>query len=254
MRQVLLLLVLLAFSALGFAQGKGLRVEPGSVAKDVMVEVLESGYQDITPVTVTNNGPAPLRVVQRQRVIGKPTQWQYGTFNPRSRSGGFRMSQAKSETGRPYLLNVGQSATFYVVLEPRGVTGDGRVEVVFSDLNSGRELGTSVITSEISRQSTGSRPVSTPPARTATATTTEVRIYPNPTAERFYIETPPGVKIGRVEGINAIGRRVIDYDRPAGDEGYPVDKLPDGLYLISIYDDKGKKLKTLRLRRGRFGA
>jgi len=57
-----------------------------------------------------------------------------------------------------------------------------------------------------------------------------------------------------VEISNALGNRLRKYDRPDGKQGYDVENLPDGLYLISIYDDKGKKLKTLRLLHRQFGA
>lgn len=251
--QHLFLLLFLTCGTLAFAQGTSLRVEPSSVVKDVVLETLESGYQDITPITVTNNTEKTMRVVQRQSIIGKPSSWRYGTFNPRSRGGNFVLALADRESGRPVTLPPGESAVYYVVLEPRGVAGDGRVQVYFSDLNTGRQIGEARVTSEIGRQGAAAPVVrSAPPVRSVQPT--EVRIYPNPASERFYIETPPGVRIGRVEGINAVGRRVINHTRPAGAEGYPIDKLPDGIYLISIYDDKGRRLKTLRLSRGRSGA
>ena len=68
------------------------------------------------------------------------------------------------------------------------------------------------------------------------------------------MEAPPGTKLGRIEVSNTLGNRLKRFDRPAGKDGYDVEGLPDGLYLISIYDDKGKKLKTLRLLHRQYGA
>jgi hypothetical protein len=241
-----------------FAQQSVLRVEPANVAKDVVVDDLDKDYQDITTVTVTNNSAKTVQLVKKQVVIGKPRAWRYGTFSRRNQNSAYVITEANQSTGRPVSLRPGESANFQVVLEPAGVTGDGRVEVQFFDSsNPSKILGKATVTAEIIQRSNNgvsgagssesgnfsSRPVPT-----------SVNLFPNPARERFFVEAPPGTKIGRVEVSNALGNRLRKYDRPDGKQGYDVENLPDGLYLISIYDDKGKKLKTLRLLHRQFGA
>jgi len=250
--------LLMALCTCCYAQQNVLRVEPANVAKDVVVDDLDKDYQDITTITVTNNGSRTLQLIKKQVVIGKPRSWEYGTFSRRNQSSPYVISEANRDTGRPVTLRSGESANFQVVLEPGGVTGDGRVEVQFFDLsNPGKVLGKATVTAEIIQRSAngssaanqqGSGNFSSRPVPTS------VNLFPNPARERFFVEAPPGTRIGRVEISNALGNRLRKYDRPDGKQGYDVENLPDGLYLISIYDDKGKKLKTLRLLHRQFGA
>lgn len=248
----------MALSICSYAQRNALRVEPATVVKDVVVDDLDDEYQDLTTITVTNDSPRAIRLVRKQVVIGKPSEWKYGTFTSRSRNTPYVLSKANNTNNPPINLPPGASATFQVVLQPFGIVGDGRVEVRFSDLNDpGKTLGKAVITSEIIQRSgtettPGSSNVAGGDSRPAPKS---VRVYPNPTREsRFFVETPPGTKIGRIEVSNTLGNRLKKFDRPSGKDGYDVEGLPDGLYLISIYDDKGKKLKTLRLLHRQYGA
>ncbi|TXF83358.1 T9SS type A sorting domain-containing protein [Neolewinella aurantiaca] len=237
-----------------FAQQSVLRVEPANVAKDVVVDDLDKDYQDITTITVTNTGSGTVQLTKKQVVIGKPRPWKYGTF---SQGSPLVLSAANQESSRPVSLRPGASATFQVVLEPAGIAGDGRVEVQFFDLsNPGNMLGKATVTAEIIQRS-GSSPSTSGQGGgnfSSRPVPTSVNLFPNPARERFFVEAPPGTKIGRVEVSNALGNRLRKYDRPDGKQGYDVEDLPDGLYLISIYDDKGKKLKTLRLLHRQFGA
>lgn len=241
-----------------FAQRDALRVEPANVAKDVVVDDLDKEYQDITTITVTNTSSKTLQLVKKQVVIGKPRAWKYGTFSRRNQSSPYVISESNQGTSRPVSLRSGESASFQVVLEPLGVAGDGRVEIQFFDYSDPINiLGKATVTAEIiQRSASGSSSAS----QTGTGNfssrpvPTSVNLFPNPARERFFVEAPPGTKIGRIEISNALGNRLRKYDRQDGQQGYDVEDLPDGLYLISIYDDKGKKLKTLRLLHRQFGA
>ena len=258
--KVHLLLLFMALSICSYAQRSALRVEPATVVKDVVVDDLDDDYQDITTITVTNDSPRSMLLIRKQVVIGKPSKWKYGTFNRQRRSGAYVISKANTTDSPPINLAPGTSATFQVVLQPYGVAGDGRVEVQFSDLNDlGRTLGKAVVTSEIAQRSSAASGIRGSNVSggndDARPTPTSVRLFPNPTREsRFFVEAPPGTKLGRIEVSNTLGNRLRKFDRPDGKNGYDVEGLPDGLYLISIYDDKGKKLKTLRLLHRQYGA
>jgi hypothetical protein len=253
-----LLVFFLVFSSVAFAQHSELRVEPASVVKDVVVDDLRKAYQDITPITVTNDARRTIQLVREQVIIGKPDSWKYGTFSRRNRVSPYVITGTENEQEGPVNLGPGESATFYVVLQPDGGTGDGRVEVRFSDLTvPGRVLGKAVVTSEITQRSgigTNTSSGSNLPDLSSRPAPTSVRIFPNPARERFFVEAPAGVRIGRVEIRNTLGSMLKKFDKPAGKDGYEVENLPDGLYMISIYDDRGKKLKTLRLLHRQFGA
>ncbi len=259
-----LLLLLSLFSLYVLAQGTVLRVEPGNVVKEVVVDDLDKDYQDITNVTVTNVSGRTIQLVQEQLVGSKPRAWKYGTFSRRSRTAPYVLSEDDGHGDSPVRLAPGESASFYIVLQPEGISGEGTIEVRFSDLTvPGNILATSTFATKVIRRprvnaaTPPSLPLSTAAYEAAAANRpvpTDVRLYPNPAYERFFVEAPPGVKLGKIEVANTLGKRLRTFDRPMGKDGYEIQDLPDGLYLVSIYDSQGKKLKTLRLLHRRFGA
>lgn len=260
------LLLLTFFSSFGLllaAQPSSLRVEPANVVKEVVVDDLDEDYQDITSVTVTNTSRRDVQLVHRAVVKTAPRSWNYGIFSRRNQSAPYPMDRVDLDEGRPVRLGPGQSASFVVVLQPDGISGEGTVEVVFSDMNvPGRTLSTAAFSTKILRrpQVNASNPPNLGsdnnlrPAPTSRPTPTTVRLYPNPARENFFVEAPPGTRIGRVEVANTLGNRLRKFNGPAGPDGYDIENLPDGLYLVYIYDENGKKLKTLRLLHRRFGA
>ena len=236
-----------------FAQGQALRIEPANVNKEVVVDELDETYRDITQITVTNTSDKTIELVQEQVVGKKPGAWAYGTFSRRTSSAPYALPQDR--VGRePVVLRSGETAAFALVLDSDGQTGSGTVGVIFSDIRTpGVTLGTANFTTRIVRRGA----ISNTTNRATTLrrpTPTTVSVYPNPARERFFVEVPGGTRLGRVIVANTLGKQVRKYDRPAGAEGYDINNLPDGLYLVSIYDDRGKKLKTLRLLHRRFGA
>ena len=259
----LLLPLLFLFVSLGLsAQQSSLRVEPANVVKEVVVDDLDEDYQDITSVTVTNNSRRTIQLVQRTQIKNAPRAWNYGIFSRRNQTAPYSMDRADLDEGRPVRLGSGESASFVVVLEPDGISGEGTVEVQFSDMNvPGKILAKAAFSTKILRRpkvdaanppdlNTGGQPVITnrPTPKT-------VRLYPNPDrGKNFFVEAPPGTKIGRIEVANTLGNRLRTFNSDPGSAGYDIKDLPDGLYLVFIFDENGKKLKTLRLLHRRFGA
>lgn len=261
MKLPLLLCPLLAgFSLL--AQSSGLRVEPANVVKEVVVDDLDGNYQDITTVTVTNTGRRQLEVVHRSNVKRGPHRWRYGVFTRRKQTAPYPLDRSNLDEGRPVRLPAGGTAAFVVALEPDGISGEGTIQVEFYDqFVPGRVLATAVFSTKILRRpkvdaadppDLGAGPAAGRPNARPTPTT--VRLYPNPAREKFFVEAPPGTEIGRIEVANTLGNRLRKFTRPPGSDGYDIENLPDGLYLVYIYDKQGKKLKTLRLLHRRFGA
>lgn len=260
----LILPVLSLFVGLGLsAQQLSLRVEPANVVKEVVVDDLDEDYQDITSVTVTNNSRRAIQLVHRTKIKNAPSSWEYGIFSRRNQTPPYSMDQADLDEGRPVRLNSGESASFVVVLEPDGTSGEGTIEVQFSDMNfPGKVMAKAAFSTKILRRPRvdatnppdlnvgGGQPIIT-----TRPTPTTVRLYPNPDrGKNFFVEAPPGTKVGRVEVANTLGNRLRTFTSDPGSAGYDIKELPDGLYLVFIYDKNGKKLKTLRLLHRRFGA
>ena len=235
-----------------FAQNAALRIEPANVNKEVVVDELDENYQDITRVTVTNTSGRTIELMREEVAGKKPGNWAYGTFSQRTDAAPFVVPRS-GEAATPVLLQPGETATFAVVLDSEGQAGTGTIGVIFTDARTpGVTLGTASFTTRIVRRAQTS--ASPPRNLTRRPTPTSVSLYPIPARERFFIEVPGGVKLGRVDVMSTLGKRVRSYQRPAGEQGYDIENLPDGMYMISIFDDRGKKLKTLRLLHRRFGA
>ena len=224
-----------------------LRVEPAEVTKEIAVDNLEEDFEDVTSLVVTNNSGRSIQLLRESVRQRQPTAWRYQAFDRLSHTTPYVVTQSEREEGRRISLAPGQSATFYVVLRPDGVAGVGSTELRFSDLTfPGTTLATARVTTVIKQNGSA--------AATGRPTATSVRLYPNPATERFFVEAPRGTTVSRVEVGNTLGRQIKTFEGPAGEEGYDIRQLPDGLYLISIYDGNGKKLKTLRLLHRQFGA
>ncbi|NJC26675.1 T9SS type A sorting domain-containing protein [Neolewinella antarctica] len=247
-------LFLTLFSLFCHAQDIDLLIEPANVTKEVTVDDLDKRYQDITNVTVTNRSNRTIDLVQEQVDGTMPTNWTYGTFSRRTETAPFIVPRNKVQEAAPVRLGPGEMATFSVVLSSGGSTGTGTVGVIFTDANlPGVILGTGNFTTRIVRRANAASTENGRPAARR-PNPTSVALYPNPARERFFVESPAGTNLGRVDVANTLGKRLLSFPKPSGKEGYDIEKLPDGLYLISIYDDRGKKLKTLRLLHRRFGA
>lgn len=248
-------LFLALISCFCFAQSAMLRIEPANVNKEVVVDDLDKSYQDITNVVVTNISDRTIDLSQEQIEGKRPNSWSYGTFSRRTETAPYVIPQTSAQSTGPIRIAPGESAFFSVVLSSAGQTGTGTVGVIFTDDSApGVSLGTANFTTRIISRVETDASTSRPINSTRRPNPTTVSLFPNPARERFFVEVPNGTKVGRVDVANTLGKRLLRFDQPTGKEGYDIEKLPDGLYLISIYDNRGKKLKTLRLLHRRFGA
>ena len=250
MKMTFTLLTLLSCFSVAAQNAATLRVEPAEVNKEIRVDNLDEDFEDVTTVVVTNNSGRTLRLTREHVIRESPRSWTYSSLDRVSQATPYVLSTSDEGSGQQISLRPGQSATYFVVLRPEGVTGTGTTQLRFSDPTfPGTIIGTATIQTTLTRQDPAG-----PRDGQSTDPPTSVRLYPNPAAERFFVETPRNVKLGRVEVTNTLGRRIKSFTGAAGTDGYDIETLPDGLYLISIYDDAGKKLKTLRLLHRRFGA
>ncbi len=250
MRLSFICLLLLPFLALG-AQESEISVDPSAIVKEIVVDNLDEGFEDITTISVTNNSRRTMQLVQTSRGIRLPEAWKSQVAGRGSRTAPYVVSGSTAD--KPVILAPGETGLFQVSLRPDGIVGAGRLLISFSDLTlPGRVLGTASIATKIIRKpSLAVEDVITHDDRPAP---TSVRLYPNPAKERFFVETPRDVTIGRVEITNTLGRKLQTFEGPEEKEGYNIEELPDGLYLITIFDENGKQLKTLRLLHRQFGA
>ncbi len=71
-----------------------------------------------------------------------------------------------------------------------------------------------------------------------------IRIYPNPVTDFFKIDSK--IAIGKIEIFNLIGKRIQTQNNDR-DDIFDASNLRNGMYLVRIFDQKGKVLIVLRL-------
>ncbi|MEM9836448.1 MAG: T9SS type A sorting domain-containing protein [Bacteroidota bacterium] len=240
--------MLLAFVLHG--QDALITLTPNQVVKDISVSVLDLDFEEISTVTLYNGSDRDLQLQWSKKVLAAPSVWETLICSKTPNYAPFQTEANNNlqEDKRPFRLGAGQSLDFYLILRPNGTTGKGTFQLAFADITqAGRPLATATFDLEVSRKT--SQPLATNPSKPKT-----LRIFPNPAIDNFFVEMPSNKRQGKVEVINTLGRKLKTFTQPAGPEGYDIKDLPEGIYLINIYDETGKKLKTLRLLHRRFGA
>ena len=77
----------------------------------------------------------------------------------------------------------------------------------------------------------------------------EIYIFPNPVVNSFRITND--WDIDQVVIRNILGRKIRTFTSYPG-ASYGIYDLPQGIYLVSLLDDTGRSIKTMRLSKYRF--
>ncbi len=73
-----------------------------------------------------------------------------------------------------------------------------------------------------------------------------VSVFPNPTSQYFSISETKGVS--KLGVFNLVGKEMRSFQALEG-EKYNIGDLPNGMYLIQLFDNDKKVVSTLRLQK-----
>lgn len=133
------------------------------------------------------------------------------------------------------LIPANGSVSFQVHFYPNGVTGSsGMALQLFSD-KSFKTMITETDPSALLQAGTTS---------TSNLSTTDLKVFPNPTDDYFIVRNDNNV--AKVGLYNIVGKEVFTYKHNAG-TSYDVADLNKGVYIVRLMDVKGKVLKSIRL-------
>lgn len=74
----------------------------------------------------------------------------------------------------------------------------------------------------------------------------EIRLFPNPASHYFEINTTE--EVSRIEIFNLLGRKMMEFDVEARRQ-FDISELPNGMYLVQVFDAKRSVLTTRRLQK-----
>ncbi|MEM9849583.1 MAG: T9SS type A sorting domain-containing protein, partial [Bacteroidota bacterium] len=118
-----------------------------------------------------------------------------------------------------------------VIFSPNGKTGSAILGMEFY-LTASPEV---IISSE---------EISITVERKAAATQKKSSLYPNPSGSILQLANTQDVK--RMIVYNMVGRAVKDFEVES-ETDYDIGNLPNGIYLVGLFDEKGNIIKTVRV-------
>ncbi|MEZ4984255.1 MAG: T9SS type A sorting domain-containing protein [Saprospiraceae bacterium] len=241
MRYVLVWLCVMMMAGLS-AQTK-LRMTP-AVAYRQAVLPNDANHEEVLKVEVTNTTRQTLRLRWDREVVYQPNAWVIQLCDKESSYPPEVSSNYNPLQGiaAPIVLAPGESFDLYLTVAPFRVTGQNKVEVVFRNMDNPSEtLGTAVFQLNLldSRtkndiESAGNR----------------IRVYPNPVYDRFFLQNAP--PLSKLEVYNTLGRKVKSWTTPLPGDSFFAGDLPQGVYLLSLVDEQGQVIRTIRMVKREF--
>ncbi len=230
---------------LGFLQGQTLlKIEPPIIKKQITIELIDASYEEILKVSVTNTANRALELRSDKEVAYQPYSWESQICDKESSYPSNVKSNYDPIQGvmAPVRLSPGESFDLYLTILPYHKTGQCKIEIPFREVSRPEEIiGTATFQVNI---------ISNADQTSQTSNKSQIKIFPNPVHERFFLSGTP--ELSRVDVYNTLGRKIKSFDAPQAGDSFDAGDLPQGVYLLSIVDTKGKVIRTLRLLRRDF--
>lgn len=182
-------------------------------------------------VMLTNETDRTLRLQWQRDLSNLPADWQGWVCDPNRC---YTTFTARNPDAAPVVLLPGESVPFSAHIRPNEVDGLGAFRVKLYEME---RPGVPVAELKFEFTIQPVRQVSIP-------TSTEIRMYPNPTTDRITLAND--YQVDEIHVYNIIGRKVKSFPRVEG-KPYDMRELPEGIYMVSLVSKEFGVLKTIRL-------
>ncbi|MDX1941389.1 MAG: T9SS type A sorting domain-containing protein [Saprospiraceae bacterium] len=238
MKHLLLLIFFVLIQDL-LLQAQVIKLEPETVTRSfVSQDLSDPSLQLQTSAKVINLTNQEVRLKWTRVIIDQPMEWETQVCDnslcwlPHISSNIDVMTGAN----QPAIIKADTSFDIGLYVVPNGFPGKGRFQLIFS-LSNNPNIPIDTVTFEISVNQTTS---------TTDISVSDVRLYPNPAVDYFELKNTKN--IDRLMVYNLLGREVLSYSVYTGQQ-YSLTGLPDGLYLVSLINDRKGVMKTIRLNK-----
>lgn len=222
------------------AQAQVIKVEPGTVTRAFNNENLsDPSLQLQLYAKVTNLTNQEVRLKWTRVIIDQPIDWEtqvcdnnlcYTPIVSSNVDAGLNLNQ-------PMILKPDSSFNIGLYLVPNGVGGKGTFQLIFAQTNA-PNTPIDTVTFNMSVNAT---------TATNDIAKSDIRVFPNPASN--YFEVSNSNNLDRIMIYNLLGREVRSFRSISNGEQYNLDGLPDGLYLVSLLENKKGVVKTIRLNK-----
>lgn len=141
--------------------------------------------------------------------------------------------ETSAETDTNLELLPGEESNFDIHVYPNGIEGAAIVDLIATDIN------------DPNNTITGRYTFNQTTTNTQFVTKSNIKIYPNPSAQ--YISLTDATAVERLMVYNIVGRAVSSF-RVDSSNQYDISNLPIGIYLVRLVGKYDQTIKTVRLR------
>lgn len=235
MKQLILFTAFLAFSFCARAQW-ALEVEPNPFESTVQVDLTDYWSEPIAHTHVTNKTDQLINLRWEREIISAPPEWEFRICDTNAcySTSVYTNVITGGQPNVPVPLHLNEGSLLDLHVLPRGVAGCAEVNINLSDAADPNTIVQTVVfnvcvdpltvVSELEKSS--------------------MRIYPNPSANFVSLTKSSGVS--QLWISNILGKRVKTFHTTFNGK-YDISSLPDGIYLVSMVDNLGNVIKTVRL-------
>lgn len=236
----LLLSAIAVFAFFSLQAQLTIQVYPNNLSYELQADLSDEWAEPIAHAWVINNSNQTINLRWEREVVGAtcPSEWKYRICDDTACYSSNTPSNVIFGGGlfAPLTLVPGDTTILDVHVLPNMVAGCCQVRMHFSHvLNASSDVPITSVDFDI---------CVSPITAVTEREKTNLRVFPNPTTSYFNLTKNSFVK--QVYVSNILGKRVKTFNANPSSR-YDIADLPDGLYLVSMLDDKNRIIKTIRL-------